>query len=110
MSESPAEKSAQEVDPLDETLPLPALESLLKASDETLHETSQAFGGTGQPSPVEQLRRLVELSESIDGRLAQIAELLTEQRQQSSGRATSKKTARKAGKRAGAVLRSSGSD
>jgi hypothetical protein len=110
MSKSSAEKSAQEVDPLDETLPLPALESLLEASDETLQETSQVFGGTGQPSPVEPLRRLVELSESIDGRLAQIAELLTEQRQQSSGRAASRKTARKAGKRAGAVLRSTGSD
>lgn len=110
MSEVSAEKLAQEVDPLDETLPLPALESLLEASDEALHETSQASGGTGQPSPVEQLSRLVELSESIDARLAQIAELLTEQRQQGPARATSTKTARKAGRRAGAVLRSSRSD
>lgn len=88
MRESPAKKMAQRADhdALDDTLPLPALERMLTASEEPLNEGRQSSGGADSIL-LAQLHRLVELSESIDGRLGQIVDLLTEEspRRRSSG-------------------------
>lgn len=99
MSEASAKKMAEELDhddhdALDDTMPLPALERMLVASDEMLNEAGQSPEDTGQVLMISQLRLLVELSESIDGRLRQIAELLAEQRPKKRSAASRKKSTR----------------
>lgn len=94
MSESSASKVTSAVDDasLDETLKMPVLDQMLAASEETLGEVRQWSEDPAQMVLIAQLNRLVELSESIEARLGQIADLLAHQRPRSSA-ASRRKTA-----------------
>jgi len=63
-------------DDLDETMPMQSLRTLLQTDNPELADALLSDGSTEQPSADPLMQRLVDLSESIDRRLEQIAELL----------------------------------
>lgn len=83
---------------LDDTLPMPALDRMLEASEAPLGEEYES-SAQKEDMLAAQLRRLVELSESIDGRLGLIADLLTEKSPPRRSTNTQKKTSKKTAKR-----------
>ena len=78
MSGSSAKPVTQDIDheALEDTLQMPALDRMLEDSEEALDAIQASSGEPEQRAMDAQLSRLVDLTESIDSRLRQIADLL----------------------------------
>jgi len=84
-----------DLDSLDETMPMQTLEHLLLSSEPDPSDPEPVTRAPARDNTETLLRRLVEVSESMDGRLEQIAALLKDQGTRKRATATRRKIAKK---------------